>query len=472
MSRRSSARAKRWPMTAAAWNACRSRGASRSMRASTRLWMEAGTASSRPSSALRSSCSRNSGLPSARSMQASATRCVASMKLPARLSASSCRSGPRSMVANGVPRQLARHASVERVALDARGHDQQPRTVGDGGRQRREMREDLRIGPMQVLDDQQGRAAPAGICGERRDERALAAVARGVVHRVVERAPFAGLRQVEQVVEKDAPLRRRPRRRRQDAPPRAAAPPDRRPATGRAGCCSSARIGSWPLPTPKSSTSPRWIAKPCASAKRRISSTSRVLPMPASPRTIDDLAGTPAEAGASDAPELLELGLAADERAAAARESASPEMPRRRQTRTGASMPLKRISPSASHMPRPRERAMDARRRSASVPGRRQRRAAPRDSPNRRAPCSRARRRGQCAPATTSPLAMPICASSGGAPSRSSARAPRGCRARRGRRAAGRRHAPAARRRAPSRRRRCACRRCRRSRRRCRRPAP
>ena len=49
-----------------------------------------------------------------------------------------------------------------------------------------------------------------------------------------------------------------------------------------------ARIASWPLPTPKSRTSPLWSVKPWSAARAINSSTRRVLPMPASPRTTID----------------------------------------------------------------------------------------------------------------------------------------------------------------------------------------
>jgi hypothetical protein len=55
---------------------------------------------------------------------------------------------------------------------------------------------------MKVLHDNHGGPVPADILHDRRGNRGLAARARGVVHRVVKRAPFAGLREVEDVVEK------------------------------------------------------------------------------------------------------------------------------------------------------------------------------------------------------------------------------------------------------------------------------
>jgi hypothetical protein len=109
------------------------------------------------------------------------------------------------MVANGVPRQLAPR-SVKRVALDTRSHDQKAGTLGDCRCKRRKMPEHLRIGPMEVLDQNWSIAAAA------RDERpcqfAFAAVTSGVVHGVIKRAPLTCLRQIKQVMKKNEPLRR------------------------------------------------------------------------------------------------------------------------------------------------------------------------------------------------------------------------------------------------------------------------
>ena len=69
------------------------------------------------------------------------------------------------------------------------------------------MREDLRVGPVHILDDDERRAASAGVRRHRRRHRALAAIARGAVHRVIERAPFADLRQIKEIIEKDELLR-------------------------------------------------------------------------------------------------------------------------------------------------------------------------------------------------------------------------------------------------------------------------
>ena len=71
--------------------------------------MEPGTSSSRDP-APRSSCSRNSGLPSARSTQAVTNEPPSMTSALASDSASARRSGPRSIVSNGVRPAAARHA--------------------------------------------------------------------------------------------------------------------------------------------------------------------------------------------------------------------------------------------------------------------------------------------------------------------------------------------------------------------------
>ena len=171
------------------------------MRASTRLWIDAGTASSRPSSAFLQQLFEKERIAvrpfDARERDALGRIDEAVGEIHRLVAAQ------RAEVDRREWRAAATRApgGIERIALDARGHHEQPRPVGDGGRHRGEKAEHLRIGPVHVLDDDHRRTAPAGALRERRDECALAAVARGVVHRVVERAPFARLRQVEQVVQ-------------------------------------------------------------------------------------------------------------------------------------------------------------------------------------------------------------------------------------------------------------------------------
>ena len=97
----------RCPRTEAACSACRSCGAKASMRARTMLWIEPGMAPS-DSPAVRNSWSRNSGLPSARSIQDIANAEFGSWVAPAKATASAGRSGPRSIVMSGAPRAAPR----------------------------------------------------------------------------------------------------------------------------------------------------------------------------------------------------------------------------------------------------------------------------------------------------------------------------------------------------------------------------
>ena len=69
------------------------------------------------------------------------------------------------------------------------------------------MRENLWVGPVQILDDDEGRGASTGVRRHRRRHRSLAAIARAAVHRVIERAPFANLGQIKEIGEKDELLR-------------------------------------------------------------------------------------------------------------------------------------------------------------------------------------------------------------------------------------------------------------------------
>ena len=98
--------------------------------------------------------------------------------------------------------------SVERVALDTRGHDQKAGTIRHRRGKRRKMFEHLRISPVKILHNDQHRSGAAAARDERRRQFAFAAVTSGVVHGVIKRAPLACLRQVEQVMKKNEPLRR------------------------------------------------------------------------------------------------------------------------------------------------------------------------------------------------------------------------------------------------------------------------
>ena len=95
---------------------------------------------------------------------------------------------------------------VERIALDARGHDQDGRAHGDRGGKARQVVKGGLVRPVHVLDREQERGTRAGLAHQRRDRLALAAAARRAVHGVVQRTQLGRLRQVEQVVEEDAAI--------------------------------------------------------------------------------------------------------------------------------------------------------------------------------------------------------------------------------------------------------------------------
>ena len=69
------------------------------------------------------------------------------------------------------------------------------------------MSEDLRVGPVQILHDDEGRGASTGVRRHRPRNGPLAAIACAAVHRVIERAPFANLRQIKEIRQKDELLR-------------------------------------------------------------------------------------------------------------------------------------------------------------------------------------------------------------------------------------------------------------------------
>jgi hypothetical protein len=59
---------------------------------------------------------------------------------------------------------------------------------------------------MKVFDDHEGRLLGACLRHKRCGDRAPAAVPCDVIHRVIERAPLAGLRQVQKVAEERQPF--------------------------------------------------------------------------------------------------------------------------------------------------------------------------------------------------------------------------------------------------------------------------
>src|SRR5437588_113422 len=61
---------------------------------------------------------------------------------------------------------------------------------------------------MEILDDKQGGPQAAPVCRNRCRKRSLTAIARSIVHGIIQRMPLAGLRKIEKVVKKRNPLRR------------------------------------------------------------------------------------------------------------------------------------------------------------------------------------------------------------------------------------------------------------------------
>ena len=183
---------------------------------------------------------------------------------------------------------------------------------------------------------------------------------------------------------------------------------------------------------------------------------------------VDDLTGPPTETRAKDTLELLQLGLAADERAA----GCSQGFTREAAQSPGAGGRFKAFqldfAERIAHAPSG-ESAVNAIGEQGLSRAGSGHKARGESSLNRRVPCSRSRRR---VPKCRRPLHHWRCRhgpEAAGWRLRSSGRVPHGCPMRHGRRASDRRHAHGAHRKAPSRRRQCACRPCRHIRRRCRR---
>ena len=107
------------------------------------------------------------------------------------------------------------------------------------------------------------------------------------------------------------------------------------------------RIASWPLLTPKSSTNPLWTTKPLSAAIPINSSTSRVLPIPASPRTTIAWP-LPLAWHASTTPTNCASSARRPTKVTRANVSSAPRSDFTRHTRTGASMPFTAMSPSES----------------------------------------------------------------------------------------------------------------------------
>jgi hypothetical protein len=98
--------------------------------------------------------------------------------------------------------------SVERVALGARSHYQETGAVSHCRGECGSLPEDLRIGPMEIFDNHQRWSSATSMRGERCCQRALSAMACGVIHGVVERTPFICLLQIEKVKSENKPLAR------------------------------------------------------------------------------------------------------------------------------------------------------------------------------------------------------------------------------------------------------------------------
>ena len=244
--------------------------------------------------------------------------------------------------------------SVKRVALDTRGHNQKAGTVGYGRRNRRKMPKHLWISPMEVLHNDQRRSGQAAARDECRCQFAFAAITSGVVHSVIKRTPLACLRQVKQVMKKNKPIGR-------DRP-------FSDQTLGRTVSRFSFRGWRQAEQTQEQSAdrvlsfaNPEVEYKAAMSNEARgLGETAHLLDQSRFADTrlaahIDDLTGPPTGHALRI---LLNCSSSASRPTKALRVAAkgSPERPRSRQARVGASKPFSWISPSASQTPRP-ERA-------------------------------------------------------------------------------------------------------------------
>ena len=235
------------------------------------------------SPALRSNCSRNNGLPPARS-----THCVAkasaSIKRRAIDSASTGDSGERSMVIRAAPPARAAPMSVQRIAFETRRHRQNAAARGRRASDRRKKAERLRVGPMDVLHRDEQRLAIRRSLNQLGDDTLLALRPGRRIHCFIEPAGRLRLRNLEQIaqVERIVGLRAsapaKPYRLRlRQGRTKPADPKPMSPAT-------TVRTAPCPRSVPKSRTKPEWLVMPDAAATDCSSSISRVLPIPASPR--------------------------------------------------------------------------------------------------------------------------------------------------------------------------------------------
>jgi hypothetical protein len=123
-------------------------------------------------------------------------------------------SGPRLAAADRDRWLQVAFRDYSRVRQRRAGRPRRAKSLpGDRGRQPlprrvRQLPEDLRIGPMEIFDNHQRWSSATSMRGERCCQRALSAMACGVIHGVVERTPFICLLQIEKVKSENKPLAR------------------------------------------------------------------------------------------------------------------------------------------------------------------------------------------------------------------------------------------------------------------------
>ena len=98
-------------------------------------------------------------------------------------------------------------SGVDGIALDARRQDHQAFAVRQRGSQSGQVAEQMGVGPMQVLDNEEGRVFRAGARRNGRHDGAETAQPRARVGRLIERPPFPFLLEIERVVQKGNLLR-------------------------------------------------------------------------------------------------------------------------------------------------------------------------------------------------------------------------------------------------------------------------
>ena len=191
----------------AAWSAALSAASSRSRRAWTRLCTVPGTDAADPSPGRAGrSCSRNSGIAGGALDAALGELLARDQQRPGRACA------PRRAGAGRGRSWSARHprpapaSLVDRIAVQARGQQQQAWAFGRDDGQSCQMGERDWVRPMHVLDHKEPGLRSAGPRDHPRQQLPLATIAVGIVHGLVDRAQRRGLRQIEQIVEEHAVL--------------------------------------------------------------------------------------------------------------------------------------------------------------------------------------------------------------------------------------------------------------------------